>query len=413
MRKQVIAVSLILIFTLITGCTSTSSQPSIDDKQTSIPSISDVPSGNDTTPTPDVSQPTARLPVTDIDTSRIHGDIDNIYYANGSNVLILADSLYLYDISTGSVIAETVRESFYEESYFAIDNGIVVVGLKDSESSNNGGLMVTSDMGGAICAIYNNNLEKVNEISGSIFMDAEEFLFSSEHVTVSRDGTKIAYASDYGLFIYDIQSGAKTKLIDLLDDNAAHRSGLVMFDDVAFVNGDSMIAFKSQSLDVPAVNGKPSFDTYGTINIDGTELKANRNVEYAVKEMIAYDSLVFWAEDFTVPSGRLMVWEIASKNTKILSLSTKKESGTVFGSSDGQYFATSALSQDGLKDSLTVRVYDTNTGALVLEKTISDESAYMSREPEIRIIDGYNTCIVLLGNRQSDINTKVLTFNFD
>jgi len=406
MRKFSIALSLLLVILIVSGCYNTGSPSHNNNESASSPSNSSIT--HDTTVTPNTEQQIPDISIENIDTSAVQGDVNNIYYGNDNNVLILADKLYLYDLVSGQISSEAERDGFSEETYFVINNGFAVVGMSESNGGSNGGLIATSDTGGMICIIYDNNLNTVTKIAGNAFIGADEFVFSTHHIKVSQDGTKIAYASDYGLFVYDIESDKKTCLVNLLDENEAQRSGLIIFDDLAFVNGGNMIAFKSQSFDVPAVIGKPSFDTYGSVNIDGTGLRVNRSTDYSVKEMTAYDSFALLAEDFTVPSGRLMIWDVSSDTTRILTLSTTKESGDVFGSDEGQYFATASLNQDNL----TVRVYETNTGAMVFEETITEESSYMSRIPEIRMFDNHRTCLVLLGNRQSDIPTKTLTFNF-
>jgi len=407
MRKSFFSVLLISVL-LLSGCANINSDENAPTAYNSPNSSAAVSESNDTTVTSDSSAtPSTNQTVSDIDTSQVQGKITNLHYIDDNKILIVADNLYLYDLYSGSILKQTERASFSEENYQAIENGFAVIGI-GGDNNGDGGMIVVSGDSVVSCIIYDIELNKVLEIRGSQLVGEDELFFSPLLLTVSWDGTKIAYATDMALYLYDIATGNKSTLINLADDDAAGRSGLSIFEELAFINGGSTIAFVSKSFDVPAVVGASSFDTYGTINADGTGLSVKRSTDYSVKNMIAYDSMIFWAEDFTVSSGRLMLMDNRSGESRILNLASTLESGCVFGSESGQYFATATINED----SVIVRVYDAETATLLLEEAIIEESEYMSRQPVIRVFDNSKTCLVLLGNRQSDIATKILTFNF-
>lgn len=407
MRKLSCSILLVLIL-FISGCTnsdtlnsSSSDMPSNGVSQGASSPISS--SSSDTSS--NAEEDSAISKISDFDISKIQGKIKNLYYIDNNQVLIQADKLYLYDLFESKILSQVDKESFLEEEYHVIDDGIVAVGIVGSTGS---GDSMSSGLSSLLCVVYDKELNKITEIGSDEFIDENEYIVSTQLVTMSKDGRKIAFATNGGLFLYDINDKTKITLVNLLDDDSEKRMGLALFEQIAFVNDDNMIAFKSQSFDVPAVNGKASFDTYGTINIVGTGLSVNRSTDYSVKQMIAYNSFLFLTEDFTVPSGELMVFDLSSDKSETLKTTTKKESGNVFGSEKGQYFATSIVNQDNV----TVRIYDMKNGSLLMEESIVKESVYMEREPEIRIIDDMRTCIVLLGNRQTDISTQYLIFNF-
>ena len=419
MRKLFIAVSLVLAILLISGCNSTKNPDTNNSSEQSVngdnSSTSDIQSGDNNSNSPTeknesqsdtIQKPSSTQPISGFDAGKISGKITNIYYAGGSKVLITANKLFLYDMATEKILHEGTKETFSEETYFAINDGFVAVGAKVGVGS--GGLVATSDGNGMTCVIYNSKLEKIKEIDCQKLMGKDEMIMSPQLLKVSADGTKMVFASDMALYSYDIKTEKNTKLINLIDSNESKRSGLSIFEDLAFISGDSAIAFKSQSFDVPAVVGKPSFDSYGTINVDGTGLSAKRSSDYSVKRLVAYSSTTLWSEDFTVVSGRLMVMNNSDKKTRIINLTTKKESGTVCGSEKGTYFATSMAGDGGI----IVRVYDTTTGKKLAEQTIKDIKDYESREPVIRIFDDSKTCVVVLGNRQNSLPTVVRTFSF-
>lgn len=406
MRKLFCTILLIFIL-FVSGCTnpdtsgSSSAMPSNRAGQKSSGSITSAASDSSSK----AESGTADRKISEIDTSKIQGKIKNLYYIDKNKVLIQANKLYLFDLSTSKILHQADKANFMEEEYHVIDNGIAAVGIVNSSDSEGA---MNSGSSGISCIIYDKDLKKLTEIGSDELIGKNEFINSTQLVAVSRDGQKLAFASNAGLFLYDIKDKTKTTLVNLIDDNSKKRMGLAQFEQIAFVKDDHLISFKSQSFDIPAVEGKPSFDTYGTINIDGTDLSVKRNTDYSVKQMLAYNTFLFLAEDFTVPSGKLMVYDLSSDKSKILKTTTKKESGSVYGSEKGQYFATSIVN----KDNVTVRIYDTQSGSLLMEEPIVKDNVYMEREPEVRIIDSMRMCIVLLGNRQKDITTQYLIFNF-
>lgn len=404
MRKSFCSILLILIL-FVSGCTNSNT---LNDSSSDMPSNSvksETSSDAESDAVASKVSGAVASKVSDIDTSKIQGKIKNIYYVNNNQVLIQADKLYLYDLFISEILYQVDKGSFQVEECHVIDNGIVAIG----EVGNNGsGDSMSSGPGNLLCVTYDRELNKIAEVDMNEFIGENEYIDFTQSVAMSKDGQKIAFATNGGLFLYDINDKTKTTLINLLDDDSEKRMGLALFDQIAFVNDDNMIAFKSQSFDIPAVNGKASFDTYGTISIDGTGLSVNRSTDYSVKQMIAYNTFLVLTEDFTVPSGKLMVLDLSSNKSEIFRTATKKESGNVFGSEKGQYFATSTVNQDNV----TVRIYDMKNSSLLLEESIVKESVYMEREPEVRIIDDMRTCIVLLGNRQTDISTQYVIFNF-
>lgn len=346
--------------------------------------------------------------VTDIDIKKIHGKIQNIYYVNKNQILILADKLYLYNLLTGNIVSQTDKENLIEERYCVLNNGIAAIGFRTGGNTDRSGFVVDSESDAISCVLYDNKLNKEMEINSEELIGKDEFFDFPDTMSVSKDGKKIVFATNAGLYLYDINHKTKTTLVDLLDKDSSKRSGLVGFDQVEFVNDDKMVVFKSQSFDVPAVVGKLSFDTYGTMNIDGSGLNVRKSTDYQVKQLIAYNTFAFFAEDFTVPSGRLMIFDFSLGQSKLLKTKTQKESGNVLGSENGTFFATTGIESGNIM----VRVYDTKSNSMLMEKEIVKEDKYMERDPQVRIFDDMRTCIVLLGNTQKELSTQYLIFSF-
>jgi hypothetical protein len=342
----------------------------------------------------------------EIPSDSVSGKIRNVFYTSSDKyVIISADNLYLYDISSGSVAALTTRETFDVETYFAVSNGYVGIGQREFGGS---GGMAMGTFPSFEVVFYDTSLKKLYTVNLGDVISSNEMIMSEETISVSQDGKKIAYATDRGLSVYNVQTGKKTLLLDFTAADNSARKGIVLMEQIAFVSSDKSIAFKAQSFDVPAVDGKNSFDTFGVINADGSGLSNIKSDKMTVKSIIAYSDVTLLTDDYVSYTGNIMVMNNATQKTTVYSLQTKKESSVVFGSDNGRYFA-SAVIESG---SLHIRVYSMDTGNLVYEKTISADSAHLTRDPVVRVLDGSNTVIILLGNRQKEIDTQFVIDQF-
>lgn len=326
-------------------------------------------------------------------TEYAEGKVNNVYSANDNKVLIWADKLYQFDLQNGKMTAETSINNMKEIKCKPIQDGYAVFGREQGAAYS--------------CSIYDENLKKAEKIPLNKIID-NDWLISTDLAAISEDGRKLAVSGMGGLYIYDRKTAETIKIIDYDSDNAAGRKGIVTIEKIDFIDNGRKIAFKAQSFDVPAKADDVSFDTYGWINIDGTELVNHRITDYSAKEMTAYDDFLLLAEDFTTNTGKLMIMDVPSGTQKLITLPTKKESGTVYGSDKGAYFATVTLD-----DSLNIKLYSTSSGKLIKEEVIKvKDSLYVARIPEIIIADDLRTCIVLLGSRQDTLDTMVESFDF-
>ncbi|GAC40922.1 hypothetical protein [Paenibacillus popilliae] len=347
--------------------------------------------------------------VSDLHLEQIAGEINNIYYANGNQVLIAAAQLYLYDLGTKKIVAQASRPHFKREKIWATKNGYAAV-RETQGSGGSGGLFMTKEAPQYHCFFYDANLRPRKAFKLDSLLEGDETMLSVEAIAVAGDGSRVAYATTAGLYLYDWQAKKKKKIIDLAADDASRRFGLVTVEHMGFTDQDKRIAFKAQSFDVPAIPGKASFDTCGIVNTDGSALSNRTFTDYTCRELTAYDQRLLLAEDFTTASGRMLVMETASGKTKLHTLTERVESGNIAGSSTGRYFAAPAPSGTGWN----IRIYNTDTGAVEAEQFIScqGKELYMANEPIIKVVDESRTCLVLLGSKQAEIESKMVVSQF-
>lgn len=404
MKKQLLCILIVLSLlfsgcSLITGESNTNSPASIESQSSQMGDTS-------------ASAPAQSTDVSQIDLSKIQGKIKNLHYAGDSRLFVLTDELYLYDLNSGAVTAQTSKELGNDARYEVFGDGFAAVGNKISNSSSDEslGIMATDETAyNYYCIFYDKNLNKISELDFTKLLSQDEDIFSTESIAFSSDGSSIAYETLKGLYLYDVQSDKKITLVDLTADGSEH-SGIQGFEQIGFTNGDKSIAFKAQSLDVPPVETEPSFDTFGVVNIDGSGLSNKTMDGYAAKELTVYESEALLAQDFKTASGQMMVMNTADGKTSIYDLKEKSEGGNIYGSDGGCYFASSTGTESGW----TIRIYDTRTGKMVAEQSVSNdgEPLYGQRDPIMRVLDDAKTCIVLLGANQDSVNTKITTFAF-
>lgn len=351
------------------------------------------------------------IPITvgQADWSSIQGKISGIYSAGGSKVLVFADQMSLYDLAAGKIAAFVTKPDLSYIRVLALDNGYAVIGQTSLESSSVG--FVQTDSGPAFhAAIYDKNLVLKSEVELSKLVADGEFLMAAEAIAVSPDGNHIAFATMQGITFYDLQSQKRSKLIDLTGEDEKAYLGIAVFEQIGFTNNGKSMAFKAQSFDVPVVLDKPSFDTVGIVNIDGSGLTNKKPDGYSPKMLISYPNQLLVAEDFKTASGRMMVMDPKTGEQKIQTLTDKNEGGNIYGSDTGRYFASSVPSKTGW----IVRVYETDTGKLVKEENISNEGQelYGINDPMICVSDDTKTCMVLLGHKQEAVDTRIASFSF-
>lgn len=403
MKKTIFSMALCLIL-ILSGCAQRGNEtpePALNSEDPPVQTGSPSQSGEDMATPITVSQ---------ADWSSIQGKIKGIYPAGGSKVLVLADQMSLYDLASGKVVATAKAPTLSTIRVLALDNGYAIVGQTILENSS-GGFLQSDSQFQFRAIIYDKDFILKSEIDISKLVADGEFLNDTEAIAVSPDGNSIAFATMQGVTLYECPNKKRTKLIDLTGEDEKAYLGLSIIEQVGFTNNGRTIAFKAQSFDIPAIEGKPSFGTIGKIDIDGTGLVNQKTADFDAYEVSVYDSILLVAENFTAFSGRIMVVDNKFERQKIYNLTDKKESkGVIYGSDNGHYFATSVLEQTGW----TIRVYETDSGNLVKKENISNDGQelYGINDPMICVLDDTKTCMVLLGHKQKDVSTKIASFSF-
>ena len=385
--KKTFCITLALLFTLaLSACDNTDSLA---------PAFSQSPPSN----TPVVSVPDSgsqqeQSPSScTFDPAQFGGKLQSCAYAGDGTLFVLADKLYLYDTGTSSVLA-TAEAPLRDFEVQAIDGGYVLSGMGDD---------------GMMAYIYDSSLSLKKEIAVNELLAGDFVISETGGVAASTDGKKLAFSAMGGLYLYDLESGSLTTLLNVAQNDGTASIGISMLNGAAFAQDNSQIVFYGSGNSIPAVNGEDSFSIYGSIAVDGSGLKLTKPSAYEMEEIQSSASRLFFPQTFTQADGTLFWIDRATGSTNTLSFSTNSEGKDgVYSSEHGDYVATAVL--DG---SLTVRVYDVASGELIATEVIENsDTTYFNRIPRIYLLDGAKTAVVVLGGSIIEVDTLVSTFTF-
>ena len=385
--KKTLCITLSLLFTLALSACGKADSPA--------PAVSGSnPSNTPVVSVPDAGSQQGQSPSScTFDPALFGGKLRSCAYAGDGTLLVLADKLYLYDTATASVLASAdVPLRDFEAQ--AVDGGYVLSGMGD---------------GGMMTYIYDSSLSLNKEIAVNELLRGDFVVSETGGAAASTDGKKLAFAAMGGLYLYDLESGSLTTLLDIAQNAGTASIGISMLNGAAFAQDNSQIVFYGSGNSIPTVNGEDSFSIYGSIAVDGSGLKLTKPSAYEMEEMQSSASRLFFPQTFTQANGTLLWIDRATGRANTLSFSTNSEGKNgVYSSEQGNYVATAVL--DG---SLTVRVYDVASSELIATKVIENSnSTYFSRIPRIYLLDGAKTAVVLLGGSISEVDTMVSTFTF-
>ena len=385
--KKTLCITLSLLFTLALSACGKADSPT--------PTVS----GSNSSNTPVVSVPNAgsqqeQSPSScTFDPTLFGGKLQSCAYAGNGTLFVLADKLYLYDTGTSSVLA-TAEAPLRDFEAQAIDGGYVLSGMGDN---------------GMMAYIYDSSLSLNKEIAVDELLQGDFVISETGGVAASTDGKKLVFAALGGLYLYDLESGSLTILLDMAQNAETASISISMLNGAAFAQDNSQIVFCGSGNSLPAVDGEDGFSIYGSIAVDGSGLKLTKPSDYEMEEMQSSVSRLFFPQAFTQADGTLLWVDRATGSANTLSFSASGEGKDgVYGSEQGNYVATAVL--DG---SLTVRVYDVASGALVATEVIENsDPTYFYRVPRIYLLDGAKTAVVVLGGSISEVDTLVSTFEF-
>lgn len=319
------------------------------------------------------------------------GKVSGCYYAGGNMVIVAADKLYLYDTQKGESIASadiSLRDLYvqtYSDGYFAVGQG----------------------SGGISGYLLNKDFVIRNTISFQGLL-SDDFVLGAADAAISQDGKKIAFGGLRGLYLYDVSAKKVSTILNYSEDGTANNMQILTIDSLTFA-GDKTLVYVGTG--TSSSDGGDGVSIYGTVSIDNARLSITRKADYEVGEVQKGGDLLVMPQSINKNNGTLLMLDTISNTEKTMTFSNSSEGKDgVFCSEQGKYVATSTLDAA----SVTINIYNTASGKVIHTETVKDsDSTYFLRVPQILILDGSNTCIVVLGRGISEVSTLITTFGFE
>lgn len=319
-----------------------------------------------------------------IDISSFSGGVEKLFYAADGKLLVYADNLYLYDTVTGSVISEYSFDGgrLSEMTCTPLPNGYAVIGYRRPDKGISSGLISSTDSGyETICYVFDPSLHLLNSFSLQHLLPTESDIITAK---ASPDGDHIAFSDVNNLYLYSISNNSVSTIVS---DTGNSEIGII--NEIAFTQHGSRIVFLG--------------DICGSIMLSGSDLVSVDPQGYALGDsMIAYDEIIWFPQDFTKASGKLLMLDGNFQNSNIVDFA-KGDTGKdgVYGSEKGQYLASATLMAQGVR----VNVYDASTMELISSQEFTNtDSSYFARIPRaICLMDDARAGVVLCGYDQHTI----------
>lgn len=330
-----------------------------------------------------------------IDSSAFSVKVTGCYYADEEKIIIAADKLYLYDTQSGKSLANA-DICLQELNVQTFSKGYLVAGRESGNSSSEfKAYLLDKDF----------NVENTISFNGLIDND---FVLSTVGISVSDDGTQIAFCGMQGLYLYDMSSQKVSTVLNYSENAVANNMRILVIDSITFISNKSLVYTGSGINIGDSGNG---FSIYGTVSVDNATLSITKNASYEVAELQKGGNLLVMPQSFNKNNGTLLMFDSASSTEQFMKFESDSEGKDgVFCSQNGNYVATASLSDT----SVNIKIYDTVSGKVIhTEKVENSNSTYFLRIPQILVLDDSKTCIVILGRGIDEVDTLTTTFGFE
>ncbi len=347
------------------------------------------------------------MAVSTVKDSAFSGKVSGCYYADGSQIIVAADKLYLYDMGKGETIA-SADISMEDLCVQTFTDGYFVVGQGKSGGGGSDDSFAASESGGINGYILDKDFTVQDTISFSGLL-SDDLTPQITGIVISQDGKQVAFGGLQGLYLYDISSRKVRTILNYSEEGTAGNMQIATMDSLTFT-GNNTLVYVGMAADTSI--GGDGVSVYGTVSIDSANLTMTKKGDYKIdtEEVQKGGNLLIMPQSFDKKNGTLLMLDTISNTENTMSFSSRSEGKDgVYCSGQGKYVATAILEES----SVTINIYDTVSGKNIHTETVQDSnSTYFQRVPQILILDGSGTCIVVLGRGIDEVNTLIKTFGF-
>ncbi len=325
----------------------------------------------------------------------------------GENETLIAlrkDTLYLYDIAGGEIIAEGKTEQWFMANIYPCKEGFCMIGsLEDEEKQNNvrddESFVVEVTTDATLAVFYDSSLHERSRI---VLNDIVEYPDATVWA-VSPDASMLAYFNLWdGLCIYDCNNKTRRQLLDFSDSREKVLNLLAV--DILFFDEENERLVFTGGTD----KGNITFESWGCINLDGTGFE-NHICEKDAGIAVAYkNGRLLLGEDSLTFEKKMGYVDTVTKEEKY---STDIEGGYTIGgpvfSDLGETFAVTDI--EGSQAVLTI--YNTADFSKIYQEVITDENEELFyHSPRVYLFDRLRVGLVCMGGYKIPLKAFLIRY---
>lgn len=327
---------------------------------------------------------------------------------SGENETLIAlknDTLYLYDIAKGEIIAEGKTEQWFMANIYPCNSGFCIIGnsqddvKSDNVEDNEQFVVEVVDDMTTLAVFYDSSLQERTRI---VLNDIVEYPDATVWA-VSPDASMLAYFNLWdGLCIYDCNNKTRKQLLDFSGSREKVLNLLAV--DILFFDEENERLVFTGGTD----KGNITFESWGCINLDGTGFE-NHICEKNTGMAVAYkNGRLLLGEDSLTFEKKMGYVDTATKEERY---STDIEGGYTIGgpvfSDLGETFVVTDI--EGSQAILTI--YNTADFSKIYQKVITDENEeFFYRSPRVYLFDRLRVGLVCMGGYEIPLKTFLIRY---
>ncbi|MBD5544816.1 MAG: hypothetical protein HDR01_11415 [Lachnospiraceae bacterium] len=339
----------------------------------------------------------------------------NIEYVGKDRILVITDQMYLIDIASGEILAQSPDCNYVKGKIKVYDNdeNIIIVGSEVPESEDTFVFYDENDeeQPRVLVLYYDKQLNLLNKINIFEMFALDPFLATD--VAVSTEGKLAVYDDNSnGLYLCNPDTKEKEEILCGKDEELVYDNKLQfrIANEIAFGKNDEKIIFGAACLNYPAEDGEESIPGYGSITLDGKELYVEKAAdEYNIMDAFPEFAIISQDCGFTSPTGKVMKYSFSDNKTEVIQLKSKEESNNLFSSSEGNILATSEENGD---KGWNIRFYNTDSGELMGEQAYNALSSENYGRPRIYVFENQNIAVLYFGSLEENGKDVLSTMQF-
>lgn len=342
--------------------------------------------------------------VAELNTTFFDGSEMELWYGKSNTLIALKGTkLYLYDVKTANVMAETETEQWESVKIYPINAGYCAIGLLRqngeavTEFENfSGDLMDSEAPRAGLCVFYDDQMKESSRVPLSDMVEDPMMAVWA----VSQNGKQIAYYDFMkGLNLYDLGTSTEKQLIDVAAE-LSEIQNILTIDALYFEEDGEHLVFSAQT-----DQNQNTVESWGRIGLDGSGLE-NHILDQEVGTAAAYaDGRLLYGENSLAYPGTMGYVALETQEQKYF---TEVETGSnVRGpeySEKGRFFGVTSVAEKSAK----ISIYQMSDGKQILQEEINEESEEpFFRPPHLYLFDDLNVYLICYGGHDG-IPLKVI-----